>query len=116
MHRRVLKALLFYDPLAAFALQSDLVGPLAETIQTCNRDLNGIVAPTQAELTAAVGTQCETHNRNVQTAVESLTKSAPAGFEAAIAAMKSTISSADTLLETLLTSVQQEVNLSGSGI
>ena len=77
---RVWKTLPCNDPLAAFALQADLVGPIAETIQTYNRDLYGILASTQAELAAAVGTQCETHNRNVQTAVESLTKSAPGGL------------------------------------
>jgi hypothetical protein len=38
-------------------LQMSLIGPLAEKIQTYERDLYGIVASTQAELAAAPGTQ-----------------------------------------------------------
>jgi phasin family protein len=113
---QVLKALPFNDPQAALALQMSLIGPHAEKIQTYNRDLRGIVASTQAELAATVGTQFETHNRNVQTAIESFLKSAPAGSEAAIAAMKSTISSANTLYETVRSTVQQATEVAGSSI
>jgi phasin family protein len=54
---RILEALPFNDPRAALVLQMSLIGPLAEKIQTYERDLYGIVASTQAELAAAPGTQ-----------------------------------------------------------
>lgn len=113
---RLPKARPFNDPQAARVLQMSLIGPPAEKIQTYNGDLYGIVASTQAELAAAAGTQFETHHRNVQTALASFMRSAPAGSKAAIAAVKSTISSANTLSETVRNTVQQAAKVTGSSI
>ncbi len=111
-----LKALPSSDPQTALALQVSLVGPIAEKIQTYNRDLYGIITSTLADFAAAAGTQYETHNQNVRTIVENFLKSAPAGSEAVVAAVKSTISSTNTLYDTMHNTVQQAVKVAGSSI
>ncbi|MGF6601722.1 phasin family protein [Paraburkholderia sp. GAS448] len=111
-----LKALPSSDPQTALALQMSLVGPIAEKVQTYNRDLYGIIASTLVDFAAAVGTQYETHNLNVQTIAEGFLESAPAGSEAVVAAVESTISATNTLYDTMHNTVQQAIEVAGSSI
>ncbi|MFM0030726.1 phasin family protein [Paraburkholderia madseniana] len=111
-----LKALPSSDPQTVLALHVSLAGPIAEKVQTYNRDLYGIVASTLADFAATAGTKYETHNQSVRTIVEGFLKSAPAGSEAVVAAVESTTSSANTLYDTMHNTVQRAIEVAGSSI
>ncbi|MGF6995366.1 hypothetical protein [Paraburkholderia sp. GAS32] len=63
-----------------------------------------------------MGTQYKTHDLDVRTIVEGFLESAPAGSEAVVAAVESTISSSKTLYDTMHNTVQQAIEVAGSSI
>jgi phasin family protein len=112
--RTVREALSAKDPQELIALQTRLMQPSADKIQSYNRNVFAIVAATQSEVAEVAETQYEAHNHQVQTLVESLGRSAPAGSEAAVAAAKSMVTASNTLYETLQRTTQQAVGFAGS--
>jgi len=111
MAREVLSA---KDPQELAALHARLMQPTTDKIQSYNRQVFAIVAATQAEVAKVAETQYEAHNRRVQTLVEDFGRSAPAGSEAAVAALKSTVTATNTLYETLQRTTQQAVDVAES--
>ncbi|MBN3786080.1 phasin family protein [Burkholderia sp. Ac-20353] len=109
-----LKACSAREPREWLTLQTTFAAPTAEKAQLYGRQLFEIVSATQAEFAQLAQTQYEAYNRRVQTLVEDVAKSAPAGSEAAIAAWKSTIDAASTLVETLQKTSQQAVQVAES--
>lgn len=108
------EALLAKDPQELVALHARRMQPTSDKIQSYNRQVCAIVAATQAEVAKVVETQYEMHNRRVQELVEGLTRSAPAGSEATVAAVKSTITATNTLYETLQRTARQVVDVAES--
>jgi len=102
------------DPQEMTTVYSRLMQPAADKIQSYNRQVVGIVATTQAEIAKAAEVQYETHNRRVQMLLEDLGRSAPTGSEAAVAALKSTITATNTLCETLQRATRQAVDVAES--
>jgi phasin family protein len=94
------KALPANDPQDLVALQGRLIQPTAEKIQSYSRQVFAIVAATQTQLSKLVEAQYQAHNQRVQTLVDNVAQSAPAGSEAAVAALKSTITATNGLYET----------------
>jgi hypothetical protein len=88
--------------------------PTADKIQAYNRQVLAILAATHAEVAKVAETQYEAHNRRVQTLVEGLGRSAPAGSEAAVAAAKSMVTASNTLYEALNKTAQQTVDFAES--
>lgn len=111
-----LKTLSVKEPQEWLALQTSLAAPMAEKAQTYSRQLFEIVSATQAEFARFVQAQCEAYGRQVQTLVEDVAKSAPAGSEATVAAWKSAISATSTLVETLQKTGQQAVEVAQSNL
>ena len=68
------------------------------------------------ELLRAGQAQGEAYRRQMQTAVENVTKNAPTGSEAAMAALNSAIAAANTLYETLQGAGQQAVEVTQSNL
>ncbi|SOE52787.1 phasin family protein [Burkholderia sp. OK233] len=97
----VLKALSVKDPQELAALQARLMQPTAEKIQSYSRQVFAIAVATQAEFAKVAEAQYEAHNRRVQTLVDKVGQSAPAGSEAAVTALKSAITATNTLYETV---------------
>jgi phasin family protein len=89
------------DPQELAALQARLMQPAAQKIQSYSRQVFAIVAVTQTEFTKVAETQYEAHNRRVQALVDNLGQSAPVGSEAVVAALKSTITAANSFYETV---------------
>jgi phasin family protein len=89
------------DPQERAALQTHLVQPTAEIVQSYSRQALAIVTATQTEFAKVAPAQYETYNRGVQTLADHVAQSAPVGSEAAVAALKSTITATNTLYETI---------------
>ncbi|WP_424103719.1 hypothetical protein [Paraburkholderia sp.] len=75
-----------------------------------------IASSAQAELLQLAQARYEEHNRRVQKLVDDVTKSAPAGSEAMIAAWKSAITSSATLSESLQRTAQQSAGIAESSL
>ncbi|TDN58683.1 TIGR01841 family phasin [Paraburkholderia sp. BL10I2N1] len=112
--QNALKAFSVKDPQEWLGLQAAPVAPTAEKVQSYSRQLFEIVSATQGEFAQVVQTQYEAYNRRVQTLVEGVARSAPAGSEAAIAGWKSAIGAAHALVETLQKTSRQAVQVAES--
>jgi phasin family protein len=95
------KALPANDPQDLVSAQARLMQPTAEKIQSYSRQVFAIVAATQTQFSKLAEAQYQAHNQQVQTLVDDVAKSAPAGSEAAVAALKSTITATNGLYETV---------------
>jgi phasin family protein len=102
------------DPQELAALQARLMQPAAEKVQFYSRQVFAIVAATQTEFAKVTEAQYEAHNRRVQALVDNLGQSAPVGSEAAVAALKSTITAANTFYETVQRTSRHAVEVAES--
>ncbi|WP_213309059.1 TIGR01841 family phasin [Paraburkholderia sacchari] len=114
--QNALKALSVNDPQAWLALQGALVASTAEKVQLYSRELFQTVSAAQGEFAQLAQAQYEAYNRRVQTLIEDVARSAPAGSEAAIAGWKSAIGATHTLIETLQRASQQTVQVAESSL
>ncbi|RKE24351.1 phasin family protein [Paraburkholderia sp. BL23I1N1] len=112
--QNALKAFSVKDPQEWLALQAALVAPTAEKMQSYSRQLFEIMSATQGKFAQVAQTQYEAYNRRVQTLVEEVARSAPAGSEAAIAGWKSAMGATHALVESLQKTSQQAVQVAGS--
>ena len=89
------------------ALQSGLLQPLAEKTAAYSRHLYDIATSTSAEFTKAAEGQAADAKSKFADMVDSATKNAPAGSEAAVAILKSSMSAATNALESVQKAVKQ---------
>jgi phasin family protein len=89
------------------ALQSGLLQPLAEKTAAYSRHLYDIATSTSAEFTKAVEGQASEAQGKFAALVDSAAKNAPAGSEAAVAIMKSSVTAANNALESVQKAVKQ---------
>jgi phasin family protein len=104
------------DPQELAALHARLIQPTVDRIQTYGRHVFAIFAATQADVAKVTETQYEAHNRRVQTLVDNLGRSTSVGSEAAVTALKSTITATNTLYETLRRTTRQAVEVTESNL
>ncbi|MFM0732616.1 phasin family protein [Paraburkholderia sediminicola] len=110
----VLKALSVREPQDLAALAALLMQPTTGKIQSYGRQVFAIITATQTEMAKLAGAQVETHQRQVQTLVDTVAQRAPAGSEAAVTALKSAITATSTLYETVQRTTQQAVDVAES--
>ena len=113
-HENARKPLLANDPQELVALQARLTQPTAEKIQSYSRQVFAIVAATQTQFSKLAETQYQAHNQRVQTLVDNVARGAPVGSEAAVAALKSTITATNGLYETVQRASRQAVEVAES--
>jgi len=89
------------------ALQSGLLQPLAEKAAAYSRHLYEIANSTGAEFTKAIEGQASEAQDKFAALVDSAAKNAPAGSEAAVAILKSSVSAANNALESVQKAVKQ---------
>lgn len=89
------------------ALQSGLLQPLAEKTAAYSRHLYDIATSTSAEFTKAAEGQAADAQAKFAGLVDSAAKNAPAGSEAAVAILKSSVSAAASALESVQKAVKQ---------
>src|SRR5260370_42238267 len=95
------KALPANDPQDLVSAQARLIQPTAEKIQSYSRQVFAIVAATQTQFSKLAEVQYQAHNQRVQTLVDNVAHSAPAGSEAVVAALKATFLATNGLYETV---------------
>lgn len=89
------------------ALQSNTLQPLAEKAAAYSRHLYDIAQGTSAEFTKAFEGQAADVQKKFTDLVDNATKNAPAGSEAAVAILKSSMSAANNALESVQKAVKQ---------
>ncbi len=89
------------------ALQSNLFQPLAEKTAAYSRHLYDIATGTSAEFTKAFEGQAADAQKKFANLVDNAAKNAPAGSEAAVAVIKSSMAAANNALESVQKAVKQ---------
>jgi phasin family protein len=110
------KALSAKDPQEWLALQASIAAQVAEKVQSYGRELIQIASGAQADFMQFAQARYEEQNRRVQTLVDELSKSAPAGSEAVITAWKSAITTSTTLSESLQQTARQTAKIAENNI
>lgn len=95
------------DAQELLALQSGLFQPLAEKTAAYSRHLYDIANGATAELSKNLEGQASDAQKQFMGLVDNATKNAPAGSEAAVAIMKSTVAAANNALESVQKAVKQ---------
>lgn len=103
------------DPLAYVAQQAGPNADLVVRAQCYQRGLYEIASGMHTGITTIAGAQYEAHNRRVQALFEAMSTQAPAGSEAAVAALKQLIESSHVLYESVNKSVRQAVSMAEGG-
>lgn len=102
------------DAQELMALQSGLVQPLAEKTAAYSRHLYEIATGTTSEFTKALESQAAQAQQQFTGLLDSATKNAPAGSEAAVAVMKSAVAAATNALESVQKAVKQATDVAES--
>lgn len=89
------------------ALQSGLLQPLADKTAAYSRHLYDIASSTSAEFTKVAEEQVADAQSKFASLVDSAAKNAPAGSEAAVAFLKSSVAAATNALESAQKAVKQ---------
>jgi len=95
------------DAQELLALQSGLFQPLAEKTAAYSRHLYDIANGATAEFSKNLEGQASDAQKQFMGLVDNAAKSAPAGSEAAVAIMKSTVAAANNALESVQKAVKQ---------
>jgi len=99
------------DAQAVMALQSSLVQPMAEKAASYSRHLYEIVSGASAEFSKTLESTSAESQKTVAALLEDSLKNAPAGSEAAVAAIKSAMSTSTTVVESAQKAAKQAVQL-----
>lgn len=106
------QALSVRDAQQLMALQAGMVQPLAEKIMSYSRHLYNIANETQVAFTKTSEADFAQGAKKLQSMVDELTKSAPAGSEAAVQAIKQAVAAANNAYETTQKAVKQAMDIS----
>ncbi|WP_354687311.1 TIGR01841 family phasin [Cupriavidus necator] len=98
------------------ALQASLWQPATEKAQAYRRQWVEITSATRAEFAKVAEAQYEANKRRMQDVIDSATKSAPAGSEAAVAAWQSAVSATTTLCDTVQQTTKQAIEVAESNL
>lgn len=104
------------EPQEWLALQDSLAAPTTDKVQAWTRQVFEIMAATQADLVRSAHAQWDASVRQARTQVQDLAKSAPAGSEAAVAALDEVIATTNALYETLQKTGEQAFEVTRSNL
>jgi len=104
------------DAQQLLALQAQWFQPLAEKTAAYSRSLYAIANGTGAELAQAVEARSAELQKNLGDLIDSTTKNAPAGTEAAVAVLKNSISAANNAAESVQKAVKQASDMAQANI
>jgi len=101
------RAMSVRDAQQLMALQAEMVQPLAEKMVSYSRHLYNIASETQSAFAKTTESEMQQGAKKLQSMVEEMTKSAPAGSEAAVQAIKQAVAAANSAYETAQKAVKQ---------
>ena len=104
------------DPQEFAQLKNTLVQPSLEKATSYVKSIYDVVAATQSEINKLIEEQVSEYNKNVVTGLDKMVKSAPAGSEIAVAAVKSAISAVNSTYDNLSKSAKQFAEMSQANI
>lgn len=101
---------------AALAVQSELSKPLADKASSYSRSLYEIISGATADLTKTLESSSAESQKSVTVFLEDSLKNAPAGSEAAVAAIKSAMTAGSSVVESAKKASKQAAQLVESNI
>lgn len=104
------------DPKDLLALQSGLAKPMADKAASYSRHLYDIVSGSGADFTKVFESASAESQKSVTALIESSLSNAPAGSEAAVAAIQSAMTAGNTAMESAQKSAKQAVQMVESNI
>lgn len=104
------------DAQELLALQSSLMQPMAEKVASYSRHLYDIASGTGAEITKVVEGQTAEAQKKFADFVDSASKNAPAGTEAAVAIVKSAVAAASNAVESVQKVVKQATDMAEANL
>ncbi len=100
----------------AISLQTTLAQPSVEKAVAYSRSVYEISAQTQEEFSKLVEAQFAEVNKNVATSLDKAAKSAPAGSDVAVAAVKSAIAAANSAYDTMSKAAKQVAEIAEANV
>ncbi|NKJ46510.1 hypothetical protein CIC12_07090 [Burkholderia sp. SG-MS1] len=97
------------SPVELVSHQTQAARSLAEKALSYNHQLLGLATHTQAEWMKFTKARVEQHNSKLQALVDGVASHTPAGSDAAVAMLKSTVSSAGVAYDTVLKATAQAI-------
>ncbi|QWT47501.1 phasin family protein [Azospira inquinata] len=104
------------DAQEALAIQASLAQPSVEKAVAYSRSVYEISAQTQEELSKLVETQFAEFNKNVAGLLDKVSKTAPAGSDVAVAAVKSAIAAANSAYDSLNKAAKQVAEIAEANV
>ncbi|THF64298.1 TIGR01841 family phasin [Pseudothauera rhizosphaerae] len=104
------------DPQAFAALQGSFVQPGTEKLVAYYRGVYEIATQNQEEITKLLETQFAELNKNLNTALDDAAKSAPAGSDIAISAVKSALAAANSTYDSVSKAARQVVDIAEANV
>ncbi|MEZ5614777.1 MAG: phasin family protein [Rhodocyclaceae bacterium] len=100
----------------AISLQATLAQPSVEKAVAYSRSVYEISAQTQEEFSKLVEAQFAEVNKNVASSLDKAAKSAPAGSDVAVAAVKSAIAAANSAYDTMSKAAKQVAEIAEANV
>jgi phasin family protein len=100
----------------AISLQATLAQPSVEKAVSYSRSVYEISAQTQEEFSKLVEAQFAEVNKNVASSLDKAAKSAPAGSDVAVAAVKSAIAAANSAYDTMSKAAKQVAEIAEANV
>ncbi|HJW04087.1 MAG TPA: phasin family protein [Azospira sp.] len=104
------------DAQEAISLQASLAQPNVEKAVAYSRSVYEISAQTQEELSKVVEAQFAEFNKNVAGLLDKVSKTAPAGSDVAVAAVKSAIAAANSAYDSLNKAAKQVAEIAEANV
>ena len=104
------------DPQAALAAQSSLAQPAVEKAVAYSRSIYEITSETQQELAKMVEAQFGDFQKTVAGLLDQAAKSAPAGSDVAVAAVKSAIAAANSAFDNMNKAAKQVAEIAEANV
>jgi len=104
------------DPQEFAQVKSSLMQPNMEKTASYVKSIYDVASATQAEFNKLVEEQVSEFNKQVVTTLDKMVKTAPAGSDVAVAALKSAISGINATYENMAKSAKQFVDLTQANV
>jgi phasin family protein len=104
------------DPQEFAQIKNSLLQPNMEKTASYVKSVYDVASATQAEINKLVEEQVAEFNKQVVTTLDKMVKTAPAGSDVAVAALKSAISGINTTYENMAKSAKQFVDLTQANV
>lgn len=98
------------------SLQAAIAQPMLEKAVAYSRNVYEITAQTQEEISKVIEGQMAEANKNVAAALEKAAKSAPAGSDVAVAAVKSAIAAANSAYDSMSKAAKQVAEITEANV